>query len=125
MRPIPLLAAAVAPWTHRLPPGFLRRGHDHRASRGAASRRAGSEAAGAAAGELAIRLHLAHRTRRPRVLIDGHLWEEVRWIVTPNGDGWNAVAVLGLEHLPVGRHEIRIEPPGHPVTTLGFRHLPS
>jgi hypothetical protein len=119
MRPIPLLAAAVEPSTHRLPPGLLRRAHPR-----IDGWRSGSQAVEAAEDELLIRLHLAHRTRRPRVLIDGHLWEEVRWIVTPNGDGWNAVAVLGLEHLPIGVHEVRIEPPGHPVTILAFRHLP-
>ena len=120
MRPILLLAAAVEPWTHRLPPGFLRRVQ----GLGAAGPLAGSEAPPAGAGELAVRLHLARRTRRPRVLIDGHLLEEVRWWVARNGDGWNAVAFLGLEHVPVGRHEVRIEPPGLPVTTLEFRRTP-
>lgn len=117
MRPIPLLAA-VEPLTHRLAPGFRRAVHLPRAG----ERSGGDETAGE--GELAVPLHLERPTGRPRVLIDGHLWEEVRWRVTPNGDGWNAVAIVGLEHLPVGRHELRIEPPGHPVTTVAFRHLP-
>jgi len=117
MRPIPLLAA-VEPLTHLLAPGFLRGVHLARAGE-----RAGDDAR-AGAGELAVPLHLERPTGRPRVLIDGHLWEEVRWQVTPNGDGWNAVAIVGLEHLPVGPHEIRIEPAGHPVTTVAFRHRP-
>lgn len=117
MRPNALLAA-VEPLTHRLVPGFRRAVHLERAPGDAAE----EEIAGD--GELAVPLHLEHRTGRPRVLIDGHLWEEVRWRVTPNGDGWNAVAIVGLEHLPVGRHELRIEPAGHPVTTVAFRHLP-
>lgn len=118
MRQIPLLAA-VEPLTHRFAP---------RLGRIARPRRAGAqevpEAAREAAGEIAVHLHLERRTRRPRVLVDGHLWEEVRWVVTPNGDGWNAVAILGVEHLPVGRHEVRIEPPGHPVTTVEIRRPP-
>lgn len=120
MRPILLLAAAVEPWTHRLPPGLVRK-VQHRRGGG---RVAGRAAPGASEGELEVRLHLARRTPRPRVLIDGHVLEEVRWRITPNGDGWNAVAFLGLEHVPIGRHEVRIELPGLPVTTLAFRRRP-
>lgn len=117
MRPRPLLAA-VEPLTYRLAPGLRWMAYPLEA----ASRRGG--VAEAEAEEVAVRLRLERRTRRPRVLIDGHIWEEVRWCVTANGDGWNGVAILGLKHLPVGPHEIRIEPPGHPVTTVAFRHLP-
>lgn len=118
MRPSPLLAA-VEPLTHRrLGPGLRWKAYPLEA----AGRRGG--VAEAEEGEVAVRLRLERRTRRPRVLIDGHIWEEVRWCVTPNGDGWNGVAILGLEHLPVGRHQVRIEPAGHPVMNLELRHPP-
>lgn len=60
-----------------------------------------------------IGVRLWSRARTARVVVDGRPWHAADWHCSRVGGQWRGIAVLDLQRLQLGRHEIEIWPADH------------